>query len=78
MKVLQQDGVLDSSQIQVQGLAQVDKLMGKIEPSPWFENPQLLAYFLDAVQRFDYGQLTVEQLADEFPQRAQRVLKKIM
>ena len=78
VKVLQQDGVLDNGQIQVQGLAQVDQLMGKIEPSPWFENPQLLAYFLDAVQRYDYGQLTLEQLADEFPQRAQRVLKKIM
>ena len=78
VKILEQDGVLDKNQFQVQGLTQLTQLTGKIEPSPWFENPQLLSYFLDAVQRFDYGQLTLEQLAEEFPQRAQRVLNKIM
>lgn len=78
VQILEQNGVLDKSQNQVQGLAQMSQLMGNVEPSPWFENPQLLSYFLDAVQRFDYGKLTLEQLADEFPQRAQRVLNKIM
>lgn len=78
VQILEQNGVLDKNQIQVQGLMQMNQLMGKVEPSPWFENPQLLSYFLDAVQRFDYGKLTLEQLADEFPQRAQRVLNKIM
>lgn len=75
---LQKEGVLDDSLIQVQGLAQVSRLFGKVEPSPWFENPQLLSFFLDNLQSFDYGQITLEQLAEKFPQRGQRVLTKIM
>lgn len=75
---LEKEGVLKSSDIQAASLAQVEKLTGNIKVSPYFENQQLLATFLDYLQQYDYGRKSIEDIATEFPKSGERVLKKII
>lgn len=77
-KQLMDDGTLNASQLAVQGLKQVESLYGNIAPSPYMENPQLLAAFLEHLQKYDYGQMSLEQVAQSFPKMGQRILKRVM
>ena len=77
-KQLMDAGTLNATQLPVQGLKQVESLYGNIAPSPYMENPQLLASFLEHLQKYDYGQMTLEEMAQSFPKSGQRILKKIM
>ena len=38
----------------------------KLVASPYFDNPQLVVTFLDAIQSIDYGKGSVESIAEEF------------
>ncbi|PWC15802.1 sugar ABC transporter substrate-binding protein [Brenneria roseae subsp. americana] len=75
---LMADGTINPDQLPVQGLKQVESLYGDIPPSPYMENPQLLAAFLEHLQKYDYGQMTLEEVAQSFPRSGARILKRIM
>lgn len=62
-KQLMDAGTLNATQLPVQGLKQVESLYGNIAPSPYMENPQLLASFLEHLQKYDYDQMTLEEMA---------------
>ncbi len=77
-KILEEDGTINTSQLQVQGINQVKSLVGNIQPSPYFENPRLLSLFLDLLQQYDYGKISIDELAERFPSEGKNVLRRIM
>lgn len=75
---LEKEGILKSGDIQAQSLEQVNKLSGDVKVSSYFENQKLLSVFLDYLQQYDYGKLSIEDVAAGFPKAGERVLKRII
>jgi len=73
---LETKGILKPDNLSVAGIAQAQGLPMKIVASPYFDNPQLVVTFLDAIQSIDYGKGSVESIAEEFQASGNRLLKK--
>ncbi|MFT8209639.1 MAG: hypothetical protein ACMZI0_01570 [Symbiopectobacterium sp.] len=56
----------------------MNKLTGDVKVSPYFENQKLLSVFLDYLQQYDCGKMSIEDVATSFPKAGERVLKRII
>ncbi|WP_230390881.1 ABC transporter substrate-binding protein [Reinekea sp. G2M2-21] len=75
-EVLAANGTLNSSDLTVAGLVQINQLVKKIPTSGYFENPQLVSLFQENIEQIDHGQKTVEEAAKDFYKQGQRILRK--
>lgn len=75
---LEKESILKGGDIQAQSLEQVNKLTGDVKVSSYFENQKLLSVFLDYLQQYDYGKLSIEDVATGFPKAGERLLKRII
>lgn len=73
---LEAKGILKADNLSVASITQSEKLPQKIIASPYFDNPQLVVQFQDAIQSIDYGKGSVDAVAEEFQASGNRLLKK--
>lgn len=78
VKQLRENGVIQDSDPAVSGLNLALSLPHAINASPYFDDPQLVVLFLDAIQSIDYGKKTVEEAASDFQRQGDRILKRAM
>ncbi|MBJ7220670.1 MULTISPECIES: ABC transporter substrate-binding protein [unclassified Brenneria] len=72
------DGVIKDDSPAVAGLAQALSLPHNVSVSPYFDDPQIVSLFGDAIQSIDYGQKSVEETAKYFQRQSERILKRAM
>ncbi|PWC12163.1 ABC transporter substrate-binding protein [Brenneria corticis] len=72
------DGVIKEDSPSVAGLNQALNLPHALKTSPYFDDPQIVSLFGDAIQYIDYGQKSVEETAKYFQRQSERILKRAM
>lgn len=75
-EVLLKNGILKKSDLAVQGLEQINSLPKRIQTSPHFTNPKIVTLFREAIEWIDFGEKTVEQTANEFTKKGERILRR--
>lgn len=75
---LRASGVIQDSDPTVSGLNLALSLPHAINASPYFDDPQIVVLFQDAIQAIDYGNKTVKEVAVDFQQQGDRILKRAM
>lgn len=75
-KILTEEGVIKPTDPAVEGLTLALSLPNNISVSPYFDDPQIVEQFKNAMQAIDYGQKTVEEAAINFQRNAERILKR--
>ncbi|AUH00932.1 carbohydrate ABC transporter substrate-binding protein [Prodigiosinella confusarubida] len=75
---LRADGVIKDSDPSVAGLTMALSLPHAMKTSPYFDDPQIVVLFGDAIQYIDYGQKSVEETAKYFQRQGDRILKRAM
>lgn len=70
--------VINDQDPSVTGLNLALSLPHDMPTSPYFDDPQIVALFLDAIQSIDYGNKTVEEAAKNFQKQGDRILKRAM
>ncbi|MGK2889721.1 MAG: hypothetical protein ACSLEN_13320 [Candidatus Malihini olakiniferum] len=56
----------------------MNKLTSDIKVLSYFENQKLLSVFLDYLQQYDYGKMSIENVATIFPKADECILKRII
>lgn len=77
-KQLRDNNVIKDTDPSVAGLAQALKLPHEVKTSPYFDDPQIVVLFSDAIQSIDYGQKSIADAAKDFQRQGDRVLKRAM
>ncbi|MCL2900150.1 ABC transporter substrate-binding protein [Brenneria tiliae] len=72
------DGVIKEDSPSVAGLNQALNLPHALKTSPYFDDPQIVSLFGDAIQYIDYSQKSVEETAKYFQRQSERILKRAM
>lgn len=72
------DGVIKDDSPAVAGLSLALSLPHESSVSPYFDDPQIVSLFGDAIQYIDYGQKSVEETAKYFQRQSERILKRAM
>ncbi|EHD21674.1 MULTISPECIES: ABC transporter substrate-binding protein [Brenneria] len=72
------DGIIKEDSPSVAGLNQALNLPHALKTSPYFDDPQIVSLFGDAIQYIDYGQKSVEETAKYFQRQSERILKRAM
>lgn len=75
---LRDSGVIKDSDPAVSGLNLALALPHEIKSSPYFDDPQIVVLFQDAIQSIDYGKKSVEETATYFQRQGDRILKRAM
>ncbi|AJJ28972.1 sugar ABC transporter substrate-binding protein [Yersinia enterocolitica] len=75
---LRASGVIKDEDPSVAGLNMALELPHKMTTSPYFDDPQIVSLFGDAIQYIDYGQKTVQETAEYFNKQGDRILKRAM
>ena len=75
---LRASGVIKDEDPSVAGLNMALELPHEMKTSPYFDDPQIVSLFRDAIQYIDYGQKSVEESAEYFNKQGDRILKRAM
>ncbi|WP_431221588.1 ABC transporter substrate-binding protein [Serratia sp. L9] len=75
---LRANGVIQDSDPAVSGLNLALSLPHTINAVPYFDDPQIVVLFQDAIQTIDYGKKTVKEAAEDFQRQGDRILKRAM
>ncbi|WP_447871516.1 ABC transporter substrate-binding protein [Serratia fonticola] len=75
---LRESGAIQDSDPAVSGLKLALSLPHAISASPYFDDPQIVVLFQDAIQNIDYGKKTVQEVATDFQRQGDRILKRAM
>ncbi|WON75663.1 ABC transporter substrate-binding protein [Serratia sp. UGAL515B_01] len=75
---LRASSVIQDHDPAVSGLNLALSLPHSINASPYFDDPQIVVLFLDAIQSIDYGKKTVQEVASDFQRQGDRILKRAM
>ncbi|KEY58050.1 ABC transporter substrate-binding protein [Serratia sp. DD3] len=75
---LRASGVIQDQDKSVAGLNLALSLPHGITASPYFDDPQIVVLFQDAIQSIDYGKKTVKEVAEDFQRQGDRILKRAM
>ncbi|AHG18757.1 sugar ABC transporter substrate-binding protein [Chania multitudinisentens RB-25] len=75
---LRESGVIKDTDPAVSGLNLALSLPHAINASPYFDDPQIVVLFQDAIQSIDYGKKTVKETAADFQSQGDRILKRAM
>ncbi len=73
---LTNDGVIKDGDPAVAGLKLALSLPHDLTTSPYFDDPQIVTLFGNAIQSIDYGQKTVEETAEDFQRQGDRIIKR--
>lgn len=76
VKQLTDNGTIKADDPAVSGLTLALKLPHEMKTSPYFDDPQIVALFGDAIQSIDYGQKSVKETAEYFQKQGDRILKR--
>ena len=69
-------GALNSSDLTVAGLAQINALPKVIPASPHFDNPKFVSLFQEAIDWIDHGEKSVEEAAEDFMKQGNRIVRR--
>ncbi|MFC0225368.1 ABC transporter substrate-binding protein [Serratia aquatilis] len=75
---LRESGVIQDNDPAVSGLKLALSLPHSINAAPYFDDPQIVVLFQDAIQSLDYGKKTVNEVAADFQRQGDRILKRAM